>query len=37
MGAAARRRFVEEFDVAVWAARLRAVYDEVIADAGRRR
>ncbi|MCJ7725756.1 MAG: glycosyltransferase [Acidimicrobiia bacterium] len=31
MSAAARRRFAEEFDIEVWAARLRGVYDEVLA------
>jgi glycosyltransferase involved in cell wall biosynthesis len=37
MGRAARRRFEQEFDAVRWAGRLRAVYDEVLADGGRPR
>ena len=34
LGAAARRRFEAEFDVVLWARRLRAVYEEVLEGCG---
>jgi glycosyltransferase involved in cell wall biosynthesis len=36
MGRAARRRFEQEFDAVRWVRRLRSIYEEVIADRGRR-
>jgi glycosyltransferase involved in cell wall biosynthesis len=35
LGAAARRRFAARFEGSAWARRLRALYDEVLAEAGR--